>query len=70
MLQSLLEERFKLVVHKDTKPLPTYALTVGKKPQLKEADGTEETGCKPQTASGAPTEGGVRLMMSNANGTP
>ena len=50
MLQSLLEDRFKLKVRKETKPLPTYALIVGKKPQLKEADGTEEPGCRPQTA--------------------
>ena len=69
MLRSLLEDRFKLVAHKDTKPVPTYVLTVGKKPQLKEAEGTEETGCKPQSASGAPAEGGIRLNMGNANGT-
>jgi uncharacterized protein (TIGR03435 family) len=68
MLQLLLEDRFKLVVRKDTRALPTYALTAGKKPQLKEADGTEETGCRPRTASGAPAEGGVRLMTSNSNG--
>ena len=68
MLQSLLADRFKLVAHKDTRPLPTYALTVGKKLQLKEADGTGETGCHPQTASGAPGEGGMRLMTSSANG--
>jgi len=69
MLQSLLEDRFKLVAHKDTKPLPTYALTVGKKLQLKQADGSEETGCRPQAASGPAGEGGIRLMMGNANGT-
>jgi len=41
MLQALLADRFKLVVHKDTKPLPGYALTVGKgKPKIKEADGS------------------------------
>jgi uncharacterized protein (TIGR03435 family) len=68
MLQSLLEERFKLVVHKESKPLPTYALTVGKKPQLKESDGTEEAGCKPQASSGAPVEGVIRLMTSGPNG--
>jgi uncharacterized protein (TIGR03435 family) len=68
MLQSLLEDRFKLVVRKDTRPLPTYALTAGKKPQLKEADGAEEGGCRPRTASGAPAEGGIRLMTSNSNG--
>ena len=70
MLQSVLEDRFKLVVHKETKPLPTYALTVGKKLQLKEADGTEESGCKPQTTSGAPAQGGVVMFMSSAGGTP
>jgi uncharacterized protein (TIGR03435 family) len=68
MLQTLLEDRFKLAVHKDIRPLPTYALTVGKKLQIKEADGTGETGCKPQAASGAPVEGGIRLMTSNASG--
>ena len=30
MIRSLLVERFKLVTHPDTKPLPAYALTVGK----------------------------------------
>src|SRR5580704_13950987 len=29
MLQSLLADRFKLVVHQDTQPLPAYALSVG-----------------------------------------
>jgi uncharacterized protein (TIGR03435 family) len=70
MLQGLLAERFKLVLHKDTRPLPSYALTAGKKPQLKQADGAGETGCRPQGASsGPPGEGrGGMLMMSNANG--
>ena len=70
MLQSLLEDRFKLKTHKENKPLPTYALTVGKKPQLKEADGSEETGCRPQTTSGnVPVpEGGARIMMGSVNG--
>jgi uncharacterized protein (TIGR03435 family) len=68
MLQSLLEDRFKLAVHTDTKPLPTYALTAGKKLVMKEATGSEESGCKPQTSSAAPQEGGVRLFMSSSNG--
>jgi uncharacterized protein (TIGR03435 family) len=47
MLQTLLTDRFKLAVHKDTRPMPAYALTIGKgKPKLKEADGSGETGCK------------------------
>ena len=52
MLQSLLADRFQLVIHNDSKPLPIYALTLGKrKLQLKETDGTGEIGCKgqPQT---------------------
>ncbi len=63
MFQALLAERFNLVVRNDTKLLPTYALTAGKKPQLKEADGSGETGCKPQSSAGAPGEGTIRLMM-------
>jgi uncharacterized protein (TIGR03435 family) len=63
MLQSLLAERFHLVVHNDTRPLPTYALTAGKKPRLRPADGTEETGCTLQAA--APSAGGIRLLNSD-----
>ncbi len=47
MLQKLLAERFQLVVHKDTKPMPAYALTAGKgKPKMKEATGSGEPECK------------------------
>jgi uncharacterized protein (TIGR03435 family) len=52
MLKSLLADRFQLAVHNDSKPLPIYALTLGKrKLQLKETDGTSDIGCKgqPQT---------------------
>jgi uncharacterized protein (TIGR03435 family) len=50
MLQELLADRFKLVVHKDMKPEPEFLLTVGKgKPKLKETDGSGEPGCQPQT---------------------
>ena len=69
MLQSLLEDRFKLVVRKETKPLPTWALTAGKQPHLKEADGSGSTGCKLQADSGPPVEGTPRLFMSNPDGT-
>jgi uncharacterized protein (TIGR03435 family) len=68
MLQSLLEDRFNLKLHKDTKPLPTYALIAGKKPLLKPADGTEEAGCKVDTGSNVPTEGRITLMTSTFNG--
>jgi uncharacterized protein (TIGR03435 family) len=70
MMRALLEERFQLKTHKETKPLPTYALVVGKKPQIKEADGKEETGCKPMASSpGAGGENRNTLTMMNANGT-
>jgi uncharacterized protein (TIGR03435 family) len=68
MLQSLLADRFNLKLHKDTKPLPTYALIAGKKPLLKPADGTEEAGCKVDTGSNVPAEGRITLMTSNSNG--
>ena len=50
MLQSLLAERFKLVVHKDSRPIPTWTLMVGRKPMLKPADGSGDGGCKMQPA--------------------
>jgi uncharacterized protein (TIGR03435 family) len=66
-LQSLLADRFKLVARKDTKPLPTYALVAGKKPQLKEAEGTEASGCKLQSQSGGGPEGrGMAIMVGSA----
>ncbi|HEY3825047.1 MAG TPA: TIGR03435 family protein [Bryobacteraceae bacterium] len=68
MLQSLLKDRFQLALHEETKPLPTWALTTGKKLQLKEADGSGETGCKLPPASGPPAEGGNRISFSDASG--
>ncbi len=54
MLQALLEDRFRLAVHKDTRPLPGFALAVGKgKPKMKAAAGTGDAGCQSQTLSGA-----------------
>lgn len=37
MMQSMLAERFKLVLHKDTKPIPSYVLAVNGTPKLKAA---------------------------------
>jgi uncharacterized protein (TIGR03435 family) len=62
MLQSALADRFKLVLHKDSKSLPAYALMAGKKPQLKEAAGTEDTGCRVADSGG----GGGRIMIGAA----
>ena len=52
MLQSLLADRFKLVIHKDTRPELAFVLSVGKgKPNLKESSGDGKSGCEgqPQT---------------------
>jgi uncharacterized protein (TIGR03435 family) len=65
MLEALLADRFHLVVRKENRPLPAYALVVGKKPLLKEADGSGNTGCKPKAASGPPGPG---MMMIGING--
>jgi uncharacterized protein (TIGR03435 family) len=46
MLQSLLADRFKLLIRKETRPLPGYALTVGTKLQMKQADASGDTGCR------------------------
>jgi len=68
MLQTLLADRFDLKVHNDTKPMPAFALVVapGKKPHLKQADGTGDTGCKGQSSSSG--EGSPQIMMSDADG--
>jgi uncharacterized protein (TIGR03435 family) len=48
MLQGVLADRFKLVVHKDTRPMAGYALTLGKtKHKLKETSG-QGKGCQGQ----------------------
>ncbi len=69
MLKALLAERFKLVVRNETQPVPAYVLTAGKKPQLKEADGTGETGCKPQSA-GAGVQGPRLMVPGTGGGSP
>jgi uncharacterized protein (TIGR03435 family) len=46
MLRTLLADRFKLLLHNDTRLLTTYALTVGPgKPKLKAANPSGEPGC-------------------------
>ena len=46
LLKALLVDRFQLVVHNDTKPVPAYAIKVPKHAQLKQSDGSGDTGCK------------------------
>ena len=54
MLQSLLADRFKLVIRNDTRPVPRYVLSVGKGgSKLKPADGSGNPGCQPKQQPGA-----------------
>jgi uncharacterized protein (TIGR03435 family) len=75
MLQTLLGERFKLIVHKETRPMPVWALRAGKKVHMTQAasggeDGKEqETGCKPQPQASVEGRPPGRIMMMNASGT-
>jgi uncharacterized protein (TIGR03435 family) len=49
MLQSLLADRFKLVLHKDVRPVPAFALKLERdKPKIKVADGSGDAECKYQ----------------------
>jgi len=49
MIQTLLAERFKLTLHRDTRQLPTYALVVAKNgPKIRSGeDGQPQTSAKP-----------------------
>jgi len=66
MLQRLLEDRFKLVVHQDTRPVPGYVLTAGKHPALRKAAGSEKNGCVPY-ASPTPSSMDLAPVMNGSN---
>jgi uncharacterized protein (TIGR03435 family) len=59
MLQTLLADRFALVLHRDTKPMPAYVLTAGKSPHVKQSDGVGESRCEDDPAVHSPTINGV-----------
>jgi uncharacterized protein (TIGR03435 family) len=53
MLKALLADRFGLVVHNDTRPVPRYVLIVGKGgSKLKPAGGSGNPGCQPKDQAG------------------
>lgn len=63
MLQTLLADRFKLVVRRDSKPMPAFVLSLGKgKPKMKEADGSGEPGCRPQPQTAPPAPGEIQQI--------
>jgi uncharacterized protein (TIGR03435 family) len=62
MIQSLLADRFKLVLHKDSKEFPVYALVVGKNGlKLKESAPDAET-------DGAPSKSNVNVDVAGGRG--
>jgi uncharacterized protein (TIGR03435 family) len=62
MLQTLLADRFKLVVRTDTRVMPAYVLSLGKgAPKLKQADATDQSGCGIRSASTGPVQVGPGL---------
>jgi uncharacterized protein (TIGR03435 family) len=57
MFQALLADRFKLVIHTDTEPMPAFLLTVGPgKPKLNPATGSGDSGCQNQPQPPAANE--------------
>jgi uncharacterized protein (TIGR03435 family) len=53
MLQALLADRFGLVIRNDKRPVPGWALTASKRPQLKQSDGSGNSGCRAEDQAGA-----------------
>jgi uncharacterized protein (TIGR03435 family) len=69
LLKALLQDRFKLVAREETRPFPAWALSAGKNPRMKEADGKGETGCKIANQSGGDPQDGPRFFRGNPDGT-
>jgi uncharacterized protein (TIGR03435 family) len=62
MLQTLLADRFKLAVHKDTKVMPAYVLSVGNgAPKLKQVAAADQSGCGIRSTSTGPMQVGPGL---------
>lgn len=60
MLQTLLADRFKLTLHRETKEMPVYSLIVGKEgPKFHESQPASDEGPKPATESAG------RLVLQN-----
>ncbi len=65
MLRSLLKERFNLVTHTGSVPMPAYVLTVppGSKPKMTESDGVGDATCTPQTQPQNPAPGSTFYIV-------
>ena len=70
MLQALLADRFNLMLHKDSHPMPTYTLSVSKDGhKLKEAGGSGEPECKMTIQQNSPAEAAA-IQNALQNGGP
>src|SRR5262249_28544890 len=70
MLRTLLEERFKLVTHKETRPLTAYALLPPKgETKLKKADPSERQNCRPDPSGIPANTGGVPMQAGTCINT-
>jgi uncharacterized protein (TIGR03435 family) len=75
MLQTLLEDRFKLAVHRESKEHPVLALVVGKGgPKMKESPGTpqpidESAPLKPGETKMDTPDGPIRMTVDTKNGS-
>jgi uncharacterized protein (TIGR03435 family) len=69
MLRALLEERFKLVAHRENKELPVYSLEVGKNgPKFKEAPAPETAPAKPEGKADMVLGAGDQQVRINRTG--
>jgi uncharacterized protein (TIGR03435 family) len=70
MLRSLLADRFKLVLHDGSKPMPAFVLTEGKGPsKLKEGEGSGDADCKYQDPPQNPPPGTVQSIEFSCHHT-
>ena len=70
MLQPLLAQRFGLVVHPGSAPMPAYVLTApGGKSKLKESDGTGDSGCKGQPQANQTAGATPQILVTCHNET-
>ncbi len=71
MLRSLLTDRFKLVTHTGSVPMPAYTLIVkpGGKAKMTESDGVGDAACTPRTEPQNPAPGALLYIVVNCHNT-
>jgi len=70
MLRTLLEERFKLVTHKENRPVTAYVMQPPKgEMKLKKADPSERASCRPDPSAVPANTGGVPMQAGTCTNT-